>query len=43
MSFLYVLLILVMIFFKTQAKQLLTALVQLITALANAIVNGMKS
>ena len=33
---------LLMLLFKQQAKQLLEALVKLVIALSNAIVNGMK-
>ena len=33
---------LLMLLFKTQAKQLLEAIIKLIVALSNAIVNGMK-
>lgn len=42
MAILYILLILAMLLFKQQAKQLLAAVIQLLVALSNAIVNGMK-
>lgn len=42
MTLLYILIILMMIFFKTQARALLEAVIKLIVAISNAIVNGMK-
>lgn len=42
MSLLYILLIVVVLMFKQQTKQLLDALIKLIIAISNSIVNGIK-
>lgn len=42
MALLYVLLIFIVVLFKTQMKQLLEAVVKLLVALSNALVNSMK-
>lgn len=42
MTLLYILIILVMLLFKTQAKQLLDSLIKLLVAIADSIVRGIK-
>ena len=42
MILLYILLIIVVLMFKQQTKTLLDAIIKLIIALSNAIVNGVK-
>lgn len=42
MTLLYILIILVMILFKNQAKQLLEAVVKLVIALADALTKSIK-
>ena len=42
MTVLYILIILVMILFKNQAKQLLDALIKLVVALADALTKSIK-
>lgn len=42
MTLLYIIVIIAMLFFRTQARQLLDAIVKLLIALSNAVVNGIK-
>lgn len=42
MALLYIIIIIAMLFFRTQARQLFEAVIKLITALSNALVNGLK-
>lgn len=42
MTILYILLILIMLLFKTQAKMLLESLIKLIVALADALTKSIK-